>query len=190
VTVYERYGKRIFDILFATAVILAGAPLMCAAAIAIRLDDGGPALFRQERMARAGRRFTIYKFRSMPVATPNIPSSEATRLRLTRVGGLIRRTNIDELPQLLNVLSGDMSVIGPRPCLPTQEVLVRLRREREVDLLRPGLTGLAQVNAFDGMTEVEKVAWEARYAERITFIGDIVILLRTVGYLFRRPPVY
>jgi O-antigen biosynthesis protein WbqP len=190
VTLYESWFKRAVDASIALIAVVLASPLLLLAAGAIALEDGLPVVFRQTRVGRGGRPFTIYKFRSMPVATPNVPSSEATRLRVTRVGGFIRRINVDELPQLLNVLRGDMSVIGPRPCLPSQEALVTMRRDRGVDRLRPGLTGLAQVNAFDGMTELEKVTWEARYAAKVTFLGDVLILFRTVGYLFRRPPVY
>lgn len=187
---YERFVKRTLDVLMATVALLLLAPLLAIVAAAIRVDDGGPAIFRQTRSGRAGRPFTIYKFRSMPVASPNVPSAAAGELRVTRVGALIRRTNIDELPQLYNVLIGDMSIIGPRPALPAQVSLLTNRHERGIDLLRPGLTGLAQVNAYDGMPETEKIEWETLYTRRVSPLQDLAIALRTVGYLLRRPPVY
>jgi O-antigen biosynthesis protein WbqP len=126
----------------------------------------------------------------MPSGTPAVPSAVAHGLAVTRVGRIIRRTNIDELPQLWNVMKGDMSLIGPRPALPSQTSLLEQRNAFGITRLRPGLTGLAQVNAYDGMPEREKLQWERRYAERVSFIGDVSILLRTFGYLLRRPPAY
>ena len=187
---YQHVFKRIFDLLIATLALLVLSPLMLLTAVAIMLEDGPPALFRQERVGRECLAFTIFKFRSMPVATPSLPSSAASALRVTRVGAFIRRTNIDELPQLLNVLRGEMSIVGPRPGLKSQAQLMEMRRARGVDRLRPGLTGLAQVNSFDGMTDLQKVEWEARYAGEVSFLADLMIVLRTFTYLLKRPPVY
>jgi len=159
-------------------------------AVAIRLGDGGPALFRQERAGRDGRRFVLLKFRSMPVGTAHVPSTDATTLPVTAVGRLLRRTNLDELPQLLNILAGEMSVVGPRPALATQEELLALRRANGAIGCRPGLTGLAQVSARDGMTVAEKAACDGAYADRLGLWTDLGIIARTVGYLFRPPPVY
>jgi lipopolysaccharide/colanic/teichoic acid biosynthesis glycosyltransferase len=188
--VYERTGKRWLDLSLASVALLLASPLMLLAAVAIALDDGFPVLFRQIRVGRDGRTFNIFKFRSMPVATPSVPSAAARTFSVTRMGAFLRRSNIDELPQLFNVLAGEMSLVGPRPGLPSQTALHDLRRQRGVDRLRPGLTGLAQVNAFDGMSEIEKVEWEARYAARVSLWRDLSIMLRTAAYLFRRPPVY
>ena len=156
----------------------------------IRRDSSGPVIFRQTRVGRAGQPFTLLKFRSMPVITPNVPSASARHITLTTVGRFIRRTNLDELPQLVNVLRGEMSLIGPRPALPSQHELLELRAAGSVLSVRPGLTGLAQVNAFDGMTNEQKVQWERRYVARITLAGDLLIVVRTIAYLFRPPPVY
>jgi O-antigen biosynthesis protein WbqP len=187
---YDRLVKRVLDAVAAAIALVALAPLLLLVAVAIRLEDGGPAIFRQQRVGRGGARFTIYKFRSMPVATPNLPSAAATRLAVTRVGGFIRRTNVDELPQLCNILLGDMSFIGPRPALPTQTSLLELRRTHGVLAARPGLTGLAQVNAYDGMPESEKVRWESQYLASVTLLGDLRIIARTIVYLLKPPPVY
>lgn len=188
--VYAAYGKRILDCVLAAGGLIVLSPLFALVALAIRIEDGRPSLFRQLRVGRNGHTFTLYKFRSMPVSAPNVPSAAAGALTVTRVGRFIRRTNIDELPQLWNVLIGDMSLIGPRPALPSQSSLLGARRETHVDRLRPGLTGLAQVNAYDGMPETEKVGWETRYAHDVSFFRDIWIVLRTLRYLTRRPPVY
>jgi O-antigen biosynthesis protein WbqP len=187
---YRAIGKRAFDIVSAAVALLVLGPLMAVTALLIRSEDGGPALFRQARVGAGGRPFTVFKFRSMGVLAPNVPSAAGTVLPITRVGRFIRRTNIDELPQLLNILIGDMSVVGPRPPLPAQEELLALRSKNGALALRPGLTGLAQVSSYDGMPESEKAAWDGRYAERVTLLGDLAIIARTFGYLAKRPPVY
>lgn len=187
---YADWGKRLVDVVLAGLALLVLSPLLLLTALAIRLEDGGPALFRQRRSGRDRADFTLMKFRSMPVGSANVPSASAATLRITRVGRLIRRTNIDELPQLLNILRGDMSVVGPRPALPSQADLLELRAQNGAIRCRPGLTGLAQVSSYDGMPVAEKAALDGRYAERPGFLSDIGIILRTVAYLFRRPPVY
>jgi O-antigen biosynthesis protein WbqP len=188
--IYRRVGKRLVDIAGAVVALIVAAPVMAVAAIAIRLHDGGPALFRQQRIGRNGRPFTLLKFRSMPVGTPAVPSAEARLLPFTPVGSLIRRTNIDELPQLLNVLAGEMSLVGPRPALAAQYELLALRAANGAMDCRPGLTGQAQVTAYDGMPVHEKAKLDGEYAAGISPLADARIVLRTVGYLTRRPPVY
>lgn len=182
--------KRTLDVLLAGSMLLLLSPLFVLIAAAIVLDDGSPVIFRQQRAGRYGRNFTIYKFRSMPVTTPNVPSVAAGSLIVTRVGRVIRRTNFDELPQLWNVLRGDMSLVGPRPALLSQQSLIHFRKVFGIDRLRPGLTGLAQVNAYDGMPESQKLEWDKLYAQRISFGLDLLVMIRTFGYLTRRPPVY
>ena len=103
---------------------------------------------------------------------------------------MIRRTNLDELPQLFNILKGDMSIVGPRPPIPSQQELTELRKANGAIACRPGLTGLAQVSSFDGMTVPQKAAFDGEYAKRISFVGDITIILRTFVYLLKPPPVY
>lgn len=188
--VYAAFGKRLFDMVCAAAALALLWPVMLIVAAAVRIEDGGPALFRQQRVGRFGRLFTFFKFRSMPVNTGDVPSHLARSLTVTRIGRIIRRTNLDELPQLWNILRGEMSFVGPRPALPRQQDVCRLRHDAGADRRLPGLTGLAQVDAFDGMSPEEKVAWDSRYASRLTFRGDLEILLRTFGYLMKPPPAY
>lgn len=187
---YGRYLKRPLDVVLAASALVVLSPLLGLTALLIWLEDRGTPFFLQQRVGRGGRPFRLVKFRSMPVDTASVPSAGARTLRITRVGKVIRRTNIDELPQLWNILAGDMSVVGPRPALPGQEELIRVRRTNGAMDCVPGLTGLAQVEAYDGMTETEKAEWDGRYAECITFGGDMWLILRTVGYLFRPQPVY
>jgi len=165
-------------------------PVAIAIAIAIGIEDGPPVLFRQERVGRDGKAFILLKFRSMPVDTPPVTSAEATALRTTRVGSLIRRLSLDELPQLMNVLRGEMSLVGPRPPLAAQFALVELRRNNNSLSLKPGLTGLAQVKSYDGMPEAEKASWDGMYAEQLSLTLDVRLLAETVSYLLKRPPRY
>ena len=126
----------------------------------------------------------------MPLNTSNIPSDEISELNLNWLSNFIRRTNIDELPQFYNILKGDMSVVGPRPALPSQKELIDFRQKNGVMLFRPGLTGLAQISAYDGMQNNIKVEYDVKYVRSITFISDIFIILKTLIYLLKPPPIY
>lgn len=187
---YSGAGKRALDIVLAGLTLLVAAPVMVVVCLLVQLEDGGPALFRQVRIGRDGSPFTLLKFRSMPTTTAVLPSAAAGALQITRVGRFIRRTNLDELPQLWNILVGDMSVVGPRPALPVQEALLARRAASGAARIRPGLTGLAQISSYDGMPETEKAAFDALYATRITLLGDLSIVLRTFRYLLKPPPRY
>jgi O-antigen biosynthesis protein WbqP len=187
---YGKFGKRALDIVLSSAALVALSPLLLLTAALIRLEDKGPALYRQKRIGKDGREFTLLKFRSMPVNTGNLPSAQAGSLRITRIGNAIRRTNIDELPQLLNILRGDMSLVGPRPALSTQANLLDRRASGGALVCRPGLTGLAQINSYDFMPDTEKAAFDCSYAKRISLWMDTTIIARTFAYLRRRPPVY
>jgi len=187
---YALSGKRILDLTITVAALILLAPVYVLATLAIVVDDGFPVLFSQSRVGKSGILFKVYKFRSMKTNVKDIPSADAPVDAVTRVGKFIRRTNIDELPQLINVLRGEMSIVGPRPALESQSDLLQARAASSAASLRPGLTGLAQVNAYDGMSEADKARWDTEYAAKVRFGIDIWILLRTVGYLFRRPPVY
>lgn len=187
---YKAVLKIPLDFVIAIIILTLLSPALLLVAIAIRLEDGGPALFKQVRVGRQLKPFTLFKFRSMPVDTENVSSINASDLKVTRIGAFIRRTNIDELPQLINIARGDMSIVGPRPALPSQYNLIKLRTKRGIYKCRPGLTGEAQINSYDGMSEEEKVERDAQYSSSITLINDIVIMLHTLGYLLKRPPVY
>ncbi|MCL2919631.1 sugar transferase [Shewanella litorisediminis] len=187
---YSKIIKRLFDLLivfFATVILL---PLLIAVGVLIKLFDPGPVIFKQKRIGRHAKEFDFYKFRSMPVNTGDIPSDKLGLINITWVGRLIRRTNLDELPQLFNVLKGDMSIVGPRPPIVSQRQLVELRKQSGAIVCRPGLTGLAQVSAFDGMTVEQKASFDAEYARKVSFLTDVKIILRTFTYLLKPPPVY
>lgn len=187
---YRFYFKRPFDLLFAMIAILALCPIMILIAFMIRIEDGKFVFFRQTRVGLNGRLFQVMKFRSMPVNTKNVPSAESSDLKITTIGKILRRTNLDELPQLFNILKGDMSLVGPRPAMDRQKELCELRDRLGVNKHKPGLTGLAQINSFDGMSDFEKANLDAQYCNNITFLGDIALILKTFNYLLRPPPVY
>jgi O-antigen biosynthesis protein WbqP len=188
--VYRRYIKRLVDVVLSVVALIVLSPILGLIACGVRLEDGGRVIFRQRRIGRDGELFWLLKFRSMPENTGDIPSHAAHSARITRVGRLIRRTNADELPQLINILRGDMSIVGPRPALMTQEELVARRRENGALSCMPGLTGLAQVNAYDGMSVQAKAEWDGKYSQRVSFTTDVVTILRTVRYLMSPPPTY
>ncbi len=183
-------GKRALDLFIVFCAVFILSPLMLFIAVLIKILDPGPIIFKQQRIGRNGNSFSFYKFRSMPVNTGDLASDQVGQVKLTWVGKVIRRTNIDELPQLLNILKGDMSIVGPRPPIGNQVELIKIRGANGALKLRPGLTGLAQVNSFDGMTVPEKAAFDGQYARNISLVVDVKIILNTVLYLLKPPPVY
>ncbi len=182
--------KRIGDIALAVLLLLLLLPVYALLALIIKLQDGGPAIFKQKRVGKNGQEFLFYKFRSMSDSTPNVESRETQKLQITPFGNFIRRTNLDELPQFFNVLKGDMSFIGPRPPIPSQKELVEMRRANGALALQPGLTGWAQVNAYDGMPPEQKAAFDGEYAQRLSLGLDLLILVKTVVYFTKKPPTY
>lgn len=188
--VYIFSGKRLFDVVWSVFFIVILSPLFLLVCLAIVFFDNGPVLFVQRRVGRYGVPFSLYKFRSMPVDTPKVPSDRLGYVRLTPIGRFIRRTSIDELPQLFNILKGDMSVVGPRPSMLDQGELIRLRRNNGSLSLRPGLTGLAQIRGFNGMTVQQKAAYDGLYADSFSFPTDLNIIFHTLFYLFSTPPLY
>lgn len=179
--------KRCLDVVGSLTLLLLLSPLFLVLAVLIRLDSPGPAIYRQQRVGRFGRLFTIYKFRTMVVGTPELATDQMQGKAgsyVTRVGRILRKTSLDELPQLFNILIGDMSFVGPRPALHNQFRLIQLRAERGVHQVRPGLTGWAQVNGRDEISDLEKAELDAYYVRSRSLWLDLVILLRTVSAVF------
>lgn len=178
-----RHVKAVLDFLGALVLILLFGPLLLVVTILIRLDSPGPAIFRQVRVGRGGTLFTIFKFRTMKTGTPDLSTEEMQRQQYdpyTKLGPFLRKTSLDELPQLFNVLRGEMSFIGPRPALPSQEDVNTMRAAQGADIVRPGITGLAQVNGRDDLDNVTKVNYDAEYCRTMSFGRDITILLQTI----------
>lgn len=152
-------------------------------AICIKIDSSGPILFKQQRMGKDNHPFYIYKFRSMyqdaPHQTATADLEDAER-HITRVGKFLRKASLDELPQLLNVLKGDMSIIGPRPLILSETTVLTLRNQNEANHIKPGITGLAQVNGRDEISDTLKAKYDGEYARTISFRNDFMILCRTV----------
>lgn len=191
--IYRTTIKRIFDAFFGVLLLICLSPLMLVLAIWIKLDSKGPVLFKQERVGRNGKRFTIYKFRSMSDDAPHqMATSEFdTALSyITRSGQLMRKTSLDELPQLVNVVKGEMSFIGPRPLIPKEEKVLRLRHANGAESLAPGITGLAQVRGRDEVTDTQKANYDGEYAGNVTLRGDFSILVETVLAVLARRGVH
>jgi O-antigen biosynthesis protein WbqP len=172
--------KRAFDVLAAGLGLIVLWPVILLTAIAVRLNSPGPGILAQRRIGRDGREFTCYKLRTMHRNTAQVPTHQVGASALTSIGGFLRRSKLDELPQLLNVLRGDMSLVGPRPCLPTQAELIEARSRLGALGVLPGVTGLAQIQGVD-MSDPQRLAGiDAQYARTRTFGGDLIIILRTL----------
>ncbi len=179
-------AKRGLDLVGATLLLMATAPLLLLLAVAIRLDSFGPVLFRQSRVGRGGRLFTVYKLRTMVVGAPahGPKPASAEDARLTRLGGWLRRTSLDELPQLVNVLTGQMSLVGPRPELPQLVARYEPWQRRRLDVL-PGLTGWWQVSGRRQPMH-DHVEDDLYYVDHQGLALDLRILVRTVGVVLSR----
>src|SRR5206468_8248497 len=194
---YQRALKRLFDVVSSAALLVLLLPVFCAAAMAIKLDSGGPIFFRQPRIGLGGTHFIVFKFRTMRVSAEDLLADQLTARndpRLTRVGSFLRKSSIDELPQLLNVFFGSMSLVGPRPhALNAKakgefygEVVSNYQARHRV---KPGITGLSQVLGWRGPTDThvqieQRVANDLRYIAAWSFFQDLLILVRTAFALF------
>lgn len=174
--------KRVFDILAALAGLAVAWPVLLVLAAAVRLTSTGPAIHWSRRVGRGNREFLMPKFRSMRTDTPDVATHllEDPQRWITPVGRFLRRSSLDELPQLWSVLTGDMSLVGPRPALFNQYDLVELRTQAGVERLRPGVTGWAQVNGRDELPIAEKVKLDAEYLRRQSFGLDLAIIFATL----------
>jgi O-antigen biosynthesis protein WbqP len=172
--------KRVFDVVAGILMAIIAAPIILVLAVLIRRQSVGPGIFAQERVGRHQEVFTCYKLRTMASDTGNLPSHHVSSMAITPIGKMLRKTKLDELPQLYNVIRGDMSFVGPRPCLPSQTELIAERATRGVYALRPGITGLAQINKVD-MSEPQRLAeFDARYVKTANFGFDLKILILTL----------
>ncbi|MGE9862257.1 sugar transferase [Limosilactobacillus reuteri] len=181
---YRDVCKRFFDFMFSLIGIVVLAIPMLIVAIIIKIDSPKEQiLFRQKRVGKNNHEFTIYKFRSMrqdaphEMATKNFENPEAY---ITPVGKFIRKASLDELPQLFNVLKGEMSIVGPRPLIPNEEKVLELRNEYGANKILPGITGLAQVNGRDEITDEVKARYDGQYAQKLSCFLDISIVFKTL----------
>ena len=185
----QLFIKRTVDIIASLTLILLliAIPVLIVVPIWIKLDSKGPAVFTQERTGKNGKTFKIYKFRTMRIPEDSLDENGEQlepKKRITKAGKFLRKTSIDELMQLFNVLKGDMSIVGPRPTLPYQMERYDERQLHRLDM-RPGVTGWAQVNGRNDLTWTEKIEYDLQYVEKYSLWFDIKILFKTVGVVFK-----
>ena len=183
--------KRIFDLFAGVILLLSLVTILLFIVIAIRLTSKGPSLYWSDRVGKNNKIFKMPKFRSMLIDTPDVATHllDNPDAYLSPIGGFLRRSSLDELPQLFSVLKGDMSFVGPRPALYNQDDLIALRTEKGVDKLLPGITGWAQVNGRDELSIPDKVALDVEYLNRQSFWFDIKILWMTFLKVVKRDGV-
>ena len=173
---------RFFDFFASLILLIVLSPLFLIVSLIIIIDDGVPVIFSQPRVGKGNELFNIYKFRTMKNGTRNVASGnlEESGDCITKSGRFLRKTSIDEFPQLVNILTGKMSFVGPRPLIPEEKEIRELREKYNVYSVRPGMTGLAQINGRDNLTDEEKAEFDRQYVEKHTIILDIKIMFRTV----------
>jgi len=183
--------KRGLDIIISLSALIILWPVLLLIVIAIKVSSKGPAVFKQQRAGKNGNPFVFYKFRTMTIeADPFGPSPKSGRdLRLTKVGRILREYSLDELPQLFNILKGDMSVVGPRPLYLSQIPEWNERQKKRL-LIKPGLTGLAQISGRGELTREEKLELDVKYVETASFSADVKIVLATIAHVFSRKGIY
>jgi len=185
---------RIRDLLLASALVLVLSPVLLACALAVRHSSPGPILFRQRRLGLNGRPFYLLKFRSMIHHAPDLRNADGSAYtgdddpRVTAVGRFLRKTSLDELPQLFNVLRGDMSLVGPRPDQ-VDQIRFYTEPEKRKLLVKPGITGLAQISGRNNITWERRKALDVEYVNRQSFWLDLAILARTIPYVFLRKDI-
>ncbi|WP_338554002.1 sugar transferase [Paenibacillus sp. KS-LC4] len=184
---YNQFGKRAFDFISAGIALIAFSPVMLVVAILIKLESRGPVFFVQQRMGQNNQLFAIYKFRSMRTDTPNVATDllQDPASYITKTGRFLRKSSLDELPQLINVVKGEMSVVGPRPALYNQYSLIEMRNNRKINDIKPGLTGYAQVSGRDSISDDEKVRLDEHYLQQMSFGFDIKIIFITIFKVFK-----
>jgi len=183
--------KRVLDILIAITAMIILFPAFAAIWIAVKLSSKGPVIFMQERAGKNSKPFVFYKFRTMKPDVEPFGSSPKSGEdpRLTKVGRFLREYSLDELPQLFNILKGDMSIVGPRPLYISQIPEWNERQKKRL-LVKPGLTGLAQIGGRAELTREEKLEFDVKYVETASLFTDIRIILATIAYVFKRKNIY
>lgn len=182
--VYEKYVKRLFDIILSLGGLIILSPIFLGISIAIVIDDPGPVFFTQKRVGQNKRYFKLHKFRSMKMSTPHDRPThmlENPEQFITRIGGVLRRHSLDELPQIWDILLGNMSVIGPRPALWNQDLLTAERDKYGANDVKPGLTGLAQINGRDELEIPEKAKLDGNYCKNVGLKMDIKCFFGSIG---------
>lgn len=189
--IYEKYVKRILDVIISAISLVVLSPVLLIVTILVRIKLGSPVIFRQERPGRidckSGKEiiFSLYKFRTMTDQRDEEGNLLPDELRLTRFGKFLRSTSLDELPELYNILRGDMSIVGPRPLLVKYLPLYSEEQRHRHDV-RPGITGLAQVNGRNSISWEEKFEWDIKYIEKLSFYEDLKVICKTISVVFKK----
>lgn len=180
--------KRAFDFTVSLLLIIILLPVFLLVSLIVLIDAGTPVIFRQYRVGKDNKLFYIYKFRTMRKNTRNAATAELTDADkfITKSGKILRKTSLDELPQLFNVLIGDMSFVGPRPLIPEEKEIREIRKEYNVYSMRPGITGWAQINGRDSLSIEEKALFDKEYIDKQSISFDIKILIKTVSVVLKR----
>ena len=183
--------KRVLDFLISLFALIILSPLFLIVSVGVLISDGSPVFFRQKRVGKNNELFEIYKFRTMKRGTENVASNDLSDadVKITRFGRILRATSIDELPQLLNILNGSMSLIGPRPLIPEETRIRELREKYNVYSVRPGITGWAQVNGRDNVSAEKKALLDKEYVEKQSLMFDIKIFFMTIHQVLCREDV-
>lgn len=183
--------KRVLDFIISLFALIILSPLFLIVSVCILISDGSPVFFRQKRVGKNNELFEIYKFRTMKRGTENVASNDLSdaNVKITKFGKILRATSIDELPQLLNILNGTMSLIGPRPLIPEETKIRELRQKYNVYSVRPGITGWAQVNGRDNVSAEKKALLDKEYVEKQSLMFDIKIFFMTIHQVLRREGV-
>lgn len=184
-SLYEAFFKRILDILLSGIALFLLLPIMLFVMVLVGLNLGFPVIFKQKRPGKNGKIFNMYKFRTMTSEVDDNGNLLPDEVRLTKFGKFLRSTSLDELPELWNILKGDMSIIGPRPLLEKYLPLYSKEQNRRHEV-RPGLTGYAQANGRNALTWQEKFKMDVYYVDHITFLGDLEIILQTIKTVIKR----
>lgn len=193
---YKKYIKRLIDLFICILLLPFFAVLFIIVAPAIYITDKGPVFYNADRLGYEGRVYKMFKFRSMRVNAPDIRNSDGSTYnseddpRVTKIGRIIRKTSIDEMPQILNVLKGDMSIIGPRPFIPVKDLKDTSDSFNERLKVRPGITGYTQAYFRNSISQEEKIEMDAEYARNVTFLGDVKIFFKTLQTVLLRQNVY
>ena len=184
---YKKWLKRAIDFTLSFIGLIVLSPVFLIIAIAIKIDDPGPVFFKQKRVGIHKSYFNLYKFRSMKVNTPDVPTHLLTNPEqyISRVGQFLRKSSLDELPQLINIIKGEMSIIGPRPALWNQDDLIAERDKYGANDVRPGLSGWAQINGRDELEIPAKAELDGEYVEKLGITIDVKCFLGTVSYVLK-----
>lgn len=190
---YGKYTKRACDILISSSLIIVLLPLFFTIAFIIKLNSKGPILFKQKRVGKNYQIFTIYKFRTMIIDAPHDLATakfENPEDFITKSGKFLRKTSLDELPQLFNVFRGSMSLVGPRPLVTAESEVNEARHNLKIDLIAPGITGLAQINGRDLISNKKKIEYDKKYVDNLSFKLDFIIVCKTIKNVIIRKDIH